>query len=209
MKTLVISMSILLAAFFTFVPAFGQEPGGTPAQPTEQVPSQKLQEKIADINVPVKANVPAEANVPAKAKVSAEVNTVIDANEVAAHANSVKAKINGFEGLSEALSGINTAGADEILEWTRGRLDNRYDLILAAQKQTDAELNFLREIAAKEGALKTTAAIDGILLDRQERFKSVVEELKSKSERLQRRNEMMERRKEREERKERKKDVQP
>jgi len=191
-KTLIISMLILLAAFFTFVPVFGQEPGDTPPQSTEQKPA--LKEKTADTNEVAEANVPADAN------------AVADANAIA-HANAVKAKIEGFAGLSDALSGINTAGAGEILEWTRGRLDNRYDLILAAQKQTNAELNFLRELAAKEGALKTTAAIDGILLDRQERFKEVITELESKSERLRRRSEMMEKRKEREERKDRKKDI--
>ncbi|MDD5326748.1 MAG: hypothetical protein PHY02_02915 [Phycisphaerae bacterium] len=200
MKTLIISMLVLLTVFFISVPVFGQAPGDTPLQPTEQkqesAKGPMLEEDTADVNEVADANTVADTNVPA------------DANATA-YANAVKAKIGGFEGLSEALSGINTAGGDEIREWTRGRLDNRYDLIVAAQKQTDAELNFLRELAVKEGALKTTAAIDGILLDRQERFKAVIAELEKKSERLHRRNEMMERRKEREERnKERKKDIQ-
>ncbi len=170
MKALVISMSILLAAFFSFTPVFGQPPEDKPPQP----------QKTVDANT------------------ATDVNTAADANAVADPNAVVRARIEKFEGLGGALSGINTAGEEEIREWTRGRLDNRLDLILAAQKQNIAELKFLRELAVEEKAAKTTAAIDGILLDRQERFKGVIEELEKKSERLRRLSERDERRKERE-----------
>ena len=181
MKALVISMSILLVAFFSFTPAFGQPPEDKPAQP--QLKEQKEE--------PVKEPEPkktADANTVTDANVVADANTVADANAVA-DPNAVRAKIKEFEGLGEALEKINTTSGNEISEWTRGRLDDRFDLILAAQKQTIAEFKFLRELAVKEGAVKTTAAIDGILLDRQERFKNVIEELEKESKRFRLREE--------------------
>lgn len=184
MKALVISMSILLVAFFSFTPAFGQPPEDRSPQP--QLKEQKEE--------PVKEPEPKKT---ADANTVTDVNTVADANAVA-DPNAVRAKIEKFEGLSGALAQINTESSNEISKWTQGRLDDRFDLILAAQKQTIAEFKFLRELAIKEGAVKTTAAIDGILLDRQERFKGVIEELGKKSERLRRLSERDERRKERE-----------
>jgi hypothetical protein len=172
-KALAISMLILLIAFFSFIPAFGQPAEDRPAQPMEQ------EEK------------------PAK---KPEHKKTADANAIA-DPNAVKAKIEEFEGLGEALEQIDKESGNEISEWTRGRLDDRLDLALAMQKQITAEFKFLRELAVKEGAVKTTAAIDGILLDRQERFKSVIEELERNSERLRRLGEREEKKsKEREQR---------
>ena len=75
------------------------------------------------------------------------------------------------------------------------------------QKQITAEFKFLRELAIKEGAAKTTAAIDGILLDRQERFKDVIEKLEKETERYRRLTEREEKRnKEREQQRERSKE---
>jgi hypothetical protein len=69
------------------------------------------------------------------------------------------------------------------------------------KKQITAEFKFLRELAIKEGAVKTTAAIDGILLDRQERFKDVIEKLEKETDRYRRLAEREEKRsKEREQR---------
>jgi len=187
-KTLVISMLILLIAFFSLIPAFGQPPEDKPAQPMEQEkkPAKEPEHKKT-----------ADANSVADANATADANSVADAN-AAADPNVVRAKMAKFEGLGEALEKIDTESGDEIREWTRGRLDDRLDLALAMQKQITAEFKFLRELAVKEGAGKTTAAIDGILLDRQERFKGVIEELEKKSERLRHLSEREEKRKERE-----------
>jgi hypothetical protein len=181
-KALVISMSILLVAFFSFTPAFGQSPEDKPAQLKEQ--------KEEPVKKP-------EHKKTADANTVTDVNTVADANAIT-DPNAVRAKIKEFEGLGEALEQIDTKSGNEISEWTRGRLDDRFDLVLAMKKQITAEFKFLRELAIKEGAVQTTAAIDGILLDRQERFKGVIEELGKKSERLRRLSEREERRKERE-----------
>lgn len=171
MKAIVISMLILLIVFLVLVPVLGQAADSNSPPPTEQEkkPVMKGLER----------------------KKAADVNVITDPN-------AVRTKIKEFEGLGEVLAEINTAGETEIREWTRGRLDDRFDLVLAAQKQNIAELKLLRELAVKEKAVQTTAAIDGILLDRQERFRGVIKELESKSARLLRFNERMERRKERE-----------
>jgi hypothetical protein len=173
-KALVISIStlILLIAFSGLIPAFGKPAVNMPPQTGEQKeePAQELGlKKAADVNA------------------VAGVNAVSDAN-AAADPNAVRAKIEKFEGLGDALKQIDAASSDEISKWTLSR-EEKLDLALAVQKQITAELNFLRELAVKEGAVKTTAAIDGILLDRQERFKDVIEKLGKENERLRRLNE--------------------
>jgi glutaredoxin 2 len=173
-------MSILLVAFFSFTPAFAQPQDANQVQPVEQKEE------------PVKEPEPKKT---ADANTVTDVNTVADANAIT-DPNAVRAKIGEFEGLAEALEKINAEGGIEINEWTRGRLDDRLDLALAMKKQITAELQFLRELAVKEGAVQTTAAIDGILLSRQERFRSVIEELERNSERLRRLTEREEKRKE-------------
>lgn len=187
MKALVISMSILLVAFFSFTPAFGQPPEDKPAQLKEQKEE------------PVKKPEPKKT---ADANTVTDVNTVADANAIT-DPNAVRAKIEKFEGLSGALEQINTASNDEISKWTLGR-EEKLNLALAVQKQITAEFKFLRELAVKEGAAKTTTAIDGILLDRQERFKDVIEKLEKETERYRRFTEREEKRnKEREQQRER------
>jgi hypothetical protein len=176
-------MLILLIAFFGLIPVFGQSPEDKPSQPIEQ---KEKSVKEAENEKNTDANVVAEVNA------AAEANKITDMN--ATDANSVKARIEKFEGLGEALSQISTESVGEIREWTRGRLDDRLELALAMQKQITAELNFLRELAVKEGAGEIAAAIDGILLDRQQRFKGVIEELEKNSERLRRLVEREERR---------------
>jgi hypothetical protein len=168
-KALVISMSILLVAFFSFTAAFGQPPEDRPPHP--QLKEQKEE--------PVKEPEPQK---------TAEANAITDPN-------AVRAKIEKFEGLSKALDQINTASSDEISKWTLGR-EEKLDLALAVQKQITEELKFLRELAVKEKAAETAAAIDGILLDRQERFKDVIEKLEKETERYRRLSEREEKKKE-------------
>jgi hypothetical protein len=177
-------MSILLAAFFSFTPAFGQPTEDRSTQP--QIKEQKEE--------PVKE--PAykkddDANKAADANVAADANAITDPN-------AVRAEIEKFEGLGEALEQIAGESRDEISKWL-GR-EEKLDLALEVQKQITAEFKFLRELAVKEGATKTAAAIDGILLDRQERFKDVIEKLEKETERYHRLAEREERRKELQER---------
>jgi hypothetical protein len=160
-KNLVILMSILLVTFFSSAPAFGQPQDANKVRPMK--PTKELEyKKTADANKATVANT------------SADANAITDPN-------AVKAEIEKFEGLGEELKQMDIKSGNEISEWTKGRLDDRLDLALAVQKQITAEFKLLREIALKEGDAKTTAAIDGILLDRQERFKGVIEKLEKEN----------------------------
>ncbi len=170
MKTLVISMLVLLIAFFSFIPAFAQPPEDKPAQPGEQ--------KEEPVKEP-------------EHKKTADVNSIADVNATA-DPNTVRAKIEEFEVLDEALEQIDKEGKDEIREWKR-RTEDKLELVLAVQKQITAEFNFLRELAVEEGAVKTTAAIDRMLSDRQERYKDVIEKFEKERERLRQRSEREER----------------
>lgn len=174
MKALVISMLILLTAFFSNTAAFGQSPDDKPAQSAEQ-----KEETVKESEGKETEAAAADANA------ATDANSIADVNAATAP-DAVRARIAEFRGLSGELTKINMESNDEIREWTRGRLDDRLDLALAMQKQITAEFNFLRELAVKEKAVETTAAIDGILLDRQERFKDVIEELEKNNERLRR-----------------------
>ncbi len=188
MKALVILMSIFLVAFFSFTPAFGQPQDANQVQPIKQkeAPAKELEhKKTADANKVTDANVVADAN------------TATDAN-AATDPNAVRARIEKFEELSSTLNQLNTASNNETSKWLNK--EEKLDLALAVQKQITDELKLLRKLAVEEKAAKTTAAIDGILLDRQERFKSVIEKLEQETERYRRLAEREEKRKELKER---------
>ncbi|MHC4185359.1 MAG: hypothetical protein ACYSUC_07170 [Planctomycetota bacterium] len=124
-----------------------------------------------------------------------------------ADSNAVRTKLKGIEGLEDALEKLRKRANDEVREWTRGisrrveeeTIDDRLDLIRDVQRQAVAELVFIREMAVKEGAVKTTAAIEGLLLDRLDRGDGIYERLKE-AERMMRERGREERRKRREER---------
>jgi Fic family protein len=174
-------MSILLVSFLSSTTAFGQPQDANQVQIVEQT-----KELTADANKVTDANAAVDANT------AADTNAITDPN-------AVRAKIEKFEGLSGVLSQINMESSDEISRWTLGR-EEKLDLALAVQKQITEELKLLRELAVKEGAVKTSAAIDGILLDRQERFKVVIETLEKETERYRRFAEREEKRREMRER---------
>jgi hypothetical protein len=127
--------------------------------------------------------------------------------EFLADSNAVRTKLKGIEGLEDALEKLRKRANAEVREWTRGisrrveeeTIDDRLDLIRDVQRQTVAELVFIREMAVKEGAVKTTAAIEGLLLDRLDRGDGIYERLKE-AERMMRERGREERRKRREER---------
>ena len=172
MKGLAISISILLTAFFSVIPVFAQPPSDLPwtiIEP-EQVPVKKPERK------PIK-----------------DANSIADAN-AATDANVVRARIEQFEGLQEALNKVTRTGKNEMREWTQGTAEDKLDLVQAVQEQVTAEFNFLRELAVEEGAVKTTAAIDGLLADRQERFGKIIKKMERDRERFRRRSEREDRR---------------
>jgi len=94
--------------------------------------------------------------------------------------NKVKAKIKTFEGLEKELTTVDRMGIREMRGWTRSQAETSPILATAAYEQVAAELNFTRKLAITEAAAKTTVAIDGLLVTRQERLdrltKKMIEE---------------------------------
>jgi hypothetical protein len=105
-----------------------------------------------------------------RARNGEEENSLIADLEFLADPNAVKTRLKEYEGLEKDLEKVSKASTKEMREWGQGLVEERTDLAEAASKQAVDELVFLRQIAVEEGALKTAAAIDGLLLDRQERY---------------------------------------
>ena len=59
---------------------------------------------------------------------------------------------------------------DEIRQWTQATPDKKEELAKAIHQVIIAEISSVRALAVEENAKKTTAAIDGVLLARQERL---------------------------------------
>ena len=118
----------------------------------------------------------------------ADVNAVADVN-VAAEPNAAKAE--WIEELEKALERVKREGEKEIRAWLRGEIENKPRLAEAVQEQVAAELNFIREFAVEEGAVKTTEAVDRLLAGRNERFEEITKRMEEerRRERLREREE--------------------
>ncbi len=68
---------------------------------------------------------------------------------------------------------VDTETESKIREWLQTTLDNKGSLLKYVHTEIPTEYISIREVAVEEGAKKTTAAIDGILLSRQERFEDI------------------------------------
>lgn len=92
--------------------------------------------------------------------------TVLDPNEV-------KSRVEKFEGLKEILEPLSTERKNEEREWLNGPIEERSRLGRLVQQQFLAELETIRKCAVDEGAAKTVAAVDSILLARRTQFEDV------------------------------------
>jgi len=63
---------------------------------------------------------------------------------------------------------------EQLRQWMQATTENKLELAKALQPQIRADISSIRRIAVEEEAKKTTAAIDGLLLARQERFDGLV-----------------------------------
>lgn len=102
--------------------------------------------------------------------------------------NEVKTKTEESEKLEEALERINRESQKEIRLWISTRVENRMGLAKAVQKQVVTELNFIREFALEERAVRTVEAIDHLLADRNERFKKMFKRMATEEEQVRRSN---------------------
>ena len=76
---------------------------------------------------------------------------------------------------------------EEIRLWAQAAPDNKMELARALHPIFQAELGSIRTIADEEKAKKTTAAIDGVLLARQQRFEKLVVKMEEEIRKLQER----------------------
>ncbi len=119
--------------------------------------------------------------------------TVADANAtVEPNAEDLQAKM--LKDIDKAFENLKRGGQKEEREWVRLKAEEKTDLVKAVRKQLLAELDVLREIAVEEEAVKTTAAIDMLIADRQGRFEKVLKRMEAEDEKMQRREQLRDKR---------------
>jgi hypothetical protein len=113
-------------------------------------------------------------------------NSVADKLSFLADANTVKSNLKEFKGLEQEVDGLSKSGEKMMREWTRGPAGEKANLAEAVHQQVIEELVLIRKLAVEEGADKTTAAIDGLLLARQERYGKVLDRMEAEKRRMRR-----------------------
>lgn len=96
---------------------------------------------------------------------------------ILADPNEIKSRIKKFDGLEKELKLVEDKSKDELRNWPQSRFDNRTILARSIDKQVEEELQYVRKVAVKESAKKTTEAIDNLLKSRKERFTKINREL--------------------------------
>jgi hypothetical protein len=158
MKRLVISLSVLLFASFGLMTVFAQ----VPVSPARLMPEPNRPAVDADVD-------------PNEATTAPEPETVAD---VLADPNKIEAAIQAFEGLQKDLDDLNKKSGDDARQWLQKEAGNKMPLAKNVHERIMAELMFVRKLAVGEKAEKTTAAIDGLLLNRQRQFDELNEKFK-------------------------------
>ncbi len=98
--------------------------------------------------------------------------------------NTVKAGIKKYEGLEKELKAIDRMAIRETRGWSTRQSESSPILAKAVYKQVEDELTFTRKLAIEENAPKTTVAIDGIMLTRNERFERLLKVMQEEKKRL-------------------------
>jgi hypothetical protein len=155
MKRFIISSSVLLFVFLSVMTVLA-------VSPSQLVPGPN-QPTISEEREPNKP--------PAVSEPNTEANILADPNKI-------EAEIKAFEGLKKELDEFDKRGVDETHQWLQKETGNKMVLARDNHGNIMAELMFIRKLAVEEGAKKTTAAIEGLLLNRQQRFDKLVEKLK-------------------------------
>lgn len=171
MKRSIVSILILLAVFFALTKAFGAAGNNKTKLSDRSKASKYVSTKKRRPRRPPSRKWDPNA-------VIADVNFMADPN-------AIRGKVKQFRGLEQALKKLDKASRNEYDEWRSCESDedvimDRRDLARAVQKQLIAELAFIRELALEEKATKTAAAIEGLLLDKQQRYAKVLMKLETK-----------------------------
>jgi len=95
--------------------------------------------------------------------------------------NAGKTRLKGFPDLAKALEQVNNNSQNEVREWLQGNVDDRINLATVVHEQVRVEFEFIRKPSVEEVVKKTTTAIDGLLLNRQQRFEKLVKKLQEET----------------------------
>lgn len=91
----------------------------------------------------------------------------------------------GFESTGRPAEQLDPQTQEQMRLWMQTTPDNKLELARAIHPQIQAEISSIRTIAVEEQAKKTTAAIDGLLLARKERFDVLVIKMEEEKRKLQ------------------------
>jgi len=91
----------------------------------------------------------------------------------------------GFESTGRPSEQLDPQTQEQMRLWGQVNPDNKLELAKAIHPQIQAEISSIRTIAVEEKAKKTTAAIDGLLLARKERFDQLVIKMEEEKRKLQ------------------------
>ena len=94
-------------------------------------------------------------------------------------------RMNRPEAPARPLEQLDRETENEISQWLQADIEKRADLAKAVHDQILLEISSIRKLAVEEEAKKTTAAIDGLLLHRQERFKEFIKKMEEEKKILQ------------------------
>ncbi len=97
-------------------------------------------------------------------------------------ADTLKVSIKPVEGVEKQLEELAKKSESEMQQWLQGDGGSRSNLAKAVHEQVRAELILARKVAVEEAAKKTTAAIDGLLLDRQSRSEKLAKRIEKEAE---------------------------
>ncbi|MHC4573865.1 MAG: hypothetical protein ACYS76_06995 [Planctomycetota bacterium] len=170
MKRLVISGLILVAGIFIIAEAFAAE---------ENVESKATRKSRATTRY---GRTRARRNRMDADSLSADLKFLADPN-------AIETNVKKFEGLEKSVKDVSKAGRKEMREWTQGLAEDSIDLAQAVHNQAIEELVLVRKLALEEGASKTAAAVEALLLDRQERYGKMLNKMEAEERRMMRRSE--------------------
>lgn len=108
-----------------------------------------------------------------------------DITEPYAERDDAMVRMNRPEGTGRPPEQLDRETENEISQWLQADTENRADSAKAVHDQILVEISSIRKLAVEEEAKKTTAAIDGLLLHRQERFKEFIKKMEEEKKTLQ------------------------
>ncbi len=116
-----------------------------------------------------------------KTKAAKEANTVASKNKVT-DVNQA-GEPNEADAVEKEFNEASSAADKEYQEVMRQSTENRVKMMTAVQKQTMAELEFIRDLAIQEGATKTAKAVELAMEKRKVRYDEMVQNVKERQER--------------------------